>query len=69
VEDIEAITDNSGLRDFILILSDFNLPKVKWKIDEESGSMIPLNVTSNLENDLIGGLVGCDLDQINKRPN
>jgi hypothetical protein len=31
--------------------------------------MIPLNVTSDLESDLIGGLFGCDLDQINKRPN
>jgi hypothetical protein len=29
VEDIEAITDNSELRDVILILGDFNLPKVK----------------------------------------
>jgi hypothetical protein len=50
----------------ILILRDsFNLPKVKWKADEESG----LNVTSDLESDLIGGLFGCDLDQINERPN
>jgi hypothetical protein len=49
VEDIEAITDNSGLRHVILIIGDFNLPKVKWKFDEESGSMIPLNVTSDLE--------------------
>jgi hypothetical protein len=60
VEDIEAITDNSGLRDVILILGDFNLPKVKWKVDEESGSIVPLNVTSDLESDLIGDLFGCD---------
>jgi hypothetical protein len=46
VENIEAITDNSGQRDVILILGDFNLPKVKRKVDEESGSMISLNVTS-----------------------
>jgi hypothetical protein len=69
VEDIEAITDNSGLRDIILVLGDFNLPKVKWKVDEESGLMMPLNVTSDLESDLIGGLLGCDLDQIHERPN
>jgi hypothetical protein len=69
VEDIEAITDNSGLRDVILFLGDFNLPKLKWKVDEESGSMIPLNVTSELESDLIGGSIGCDWDQINERPN
>jgi hypothetical protein len=69
VEDIEAITDNSELQDFILILGDFNLPKVKWKVDEKSGSMMPLNVTSDLESDVIGGVFGCDLKQINERPN
>jgi hypothetical protein len=69
VEDIEASTDNSGLRDVVLILGDFNLPKVKCKVDEKSGSMMPLNVTSDLESDLIGGLFGYDLDQINERPN
>jgi hypothetical protein len=52
-----------------LILGDVNLPKVKWKVEEESGSVIPLNVTSDLESDLIGGLLGCELDQINERPN
>jgi hypothetical protein len=31
--------------------------------------VIPLNVTSDLESYLIGGLFGCDLDQINERPN
>jgi hypothetical protein len=70
VEDIEAMTDNSGLRDVILVLGHFELPKLKWKVDEKSGSMRPLNdLTSDLESDLIGGLFGCDLDQINARPN
>jgi hypothetical protein len=58
VEEIEAVMDNSGLQDVILIIGDFNLPEFKWKVDEESGSMIPLNVTSDLESDLIGGLFG-----------
>jgi hypothetical protein len=31
--------------------------------------MMPWNVTSDLEGDLIGGLFGCDLDQINETPN
>jgi hypothetical protein len=55
VEDIEAITDNSGLRDVILIFGDFNLPKVKCTVDKESGLMIPLNVTSDFKSDFIGG--------------
>jgi hypothetical protein len=62
VEDIGAITDNSDFCDVILVLGDFNLLKVRWKVDEESGSVLSLNVTTNLENDFIGGLFGCDID-------
>jgi hypothetical protein len=36
VEDMETITENSELRVVILVLGDFNQPKVKWKVDEES---------------------------------
>jgi hypothetical protein len=59
VEDIEVITDSSDFSDVILVLDDFNLPKVRWKVDEESGSVLPLNVTTDLEKDLMGGLFGC----------
>jgi hypothetical protein len=69
VEDIEAITDNSDLCDVILALGDLNLPKVRWKVDEASGSVLPLNVTTDLESDLIGVLFGCDLDQVYVMPN
>jgi hypothetical protein len=60
VEDIEAITYNSGLRDVILILGDFNLLKDKWKVDEKSGSMIPLNLTSRHNRGGLGSKVLCD---------
>jgi hypothetical protein len=46
VEDIVAITDNSELQDVISILGDFNLPKVKWKV----------NVTSDLESDRVDAI-------------
>jgi hypothetical protein len=62
VEDIDVITDNSNL-------SDFNLAKVRWKVDEESGSVMLSNVTTDLESDLIGGLFECDLNQANAVPN
>jgi hypothetical protein len=65
---VKTFTDNNELRD-VVVLGDFNLPKVKWKVDEESGSMMPLNVTSDLESDLISGLFGCDLGQINEKLN
>jgi hypothetical protein len=69
VEDIEAITDSSDLCDVILVLGDFNLPKIRWKVDQESGSVLPMNLTTNLKNDLIGGLFRCDLDLVNVVPN
>jgi hypothetical protein len=47
VEDIDVITDNSDL-------GDYNLAKVRWKVDEESGSVMLLNVTTDIESDLIG---------------
>jgi hypothetical protein len=53
VEDIEGFTDNRESE---------NQPKCRWKVDEKSGSVLPLNVTTDLESNLIGGLFGCDLD-------
>jgi hypothetical protein len=50
-------------------LGDFNLPKVRWKVDEESGSVLSLNMTTDLKSDLIGGLFGCNLDQVSVVPN
>jgi hypothetical protein len=38
-------------------------------VDEQSGSVLPLNVTTDLEGDFIGGLFGCGLDQVNVVPN
>jgi hypothetical protein len=35
-ENIEIITDNEDLCDVILVLGDLNLPKARWKFDEES---------------------------------
>jgi hypothetical protein len=66
---IEAITDNSDLCDVNLVFGDFNLPKVRRKVDEKSGSVLSLNVTTDLESDLIGGLFGCNIDQVNVVPN
>jgi hypothetical protein len=56
---IEVITDNSDLCDVILVLGE-----VRWKVNEESGFVMPLNVKTDLESDLISGLFGCDLDVV-----
>jgi hypothetical protein len=52
VLDIEVITVNSDFCDVILVLSDFNLPKIRHK---ESGPVMLFNVTTDLEGNLILG--------------
>jgi hypothetical protein len=49
----------------IFFLGNINLPRVRWKVDQESGSVMTLNVTKDLKIDLIVSLFGCDLDQDN----
>jgi hypothetical protein len=41
----------------------------KPDIDEEIGSVLPFNVTTDLISDLIDGLFGCDVDQVSVVPN
>jgi hypothetical protein len=48
VEDIEIFTDKNDLCDVVFHLGDFNLPKVRWNVDEESGCVMPSNVTTDL---------------------
>jgi Endonuclease-reverse transcriptase len=72
IEDIEEISSRSEICDSILVLGDFNLPKLRWRYDDDdsgSGGLLPLNVTTDLENDFINGLFACDLSQINFIPN
>jgi hypothetical protein len=41
VQDIEVITDNSGLWDVILVLGDINLPEARWKVDKKAAMRGP----------------------------
>jgi hypothetical protein len=51
------------------VLGDFNLPKVEWGIQEDGSTLLPMGITTDLESDLIEGMLCCDLDQINLTPN
>jgi hypothetical protein len=68
VRDIELIVGKSQLTDRILILGDFNLPKIVW-MDFEDFGLSPLGVSTDLEANLIDGLTNCDLKQLNSIPN
>jgi hypothetical protein len=53
----------------ILVLGDFNLPKVEWGVQEDGSTLVPMGVTTDLESDLIESMLCCDLGQINSIPN
>jgi hypothetical protein len=73
VEDMDAIVGSSRVTDRILVLGDFNLPKVKWGgggVQEDGGStLLPMGITTDLQSDLMEGMLCCDLVQINSIPN
>jgi hypothetical protein len=49
-------------------MGDFNLPKISW-VDFEDFGLSPLGVTTDLEANLIDGLIDCDFQQLNSIPN
>jgi hypothetical protein len=52
----------------ILTLGDFNLPKVEWRVQEDGSTLLPMGITTDLENDLIEGMLCYDLGQVNSTP-
>jgi hypothetical protein len=69
VEDMDAIVGSSRVTDRILVLSEFNLAKVEWGVQEDGSTLLPMGITTDLENDLIEDMLCCDLGQINSIPN
>jgi hypothetical protein len=68
VRDIELIVEKSQLVDHVVVMGDFNLPKIAW-VDFEDFGLSPVGVTSDLEAHLIDGLLNYDLKQLNSIPN
>jgi hypothetical protein len=52
----------------ILTLGDFNLPKVEWGVQEDASTLLPMSITTDLESDLIEGMLCYDSGQINSTP-
>ena len=70
IECINYITDVlCEDEDEILILGDFNLPKVDWVTSEDDDYMLSLNVTSEIEHTFLDGLSSAGLHQINNIAN
>jgi Endonuclease-reverse transcriptase len=64
VRDVRLIVEKSQLSDHIVIMGDFNLPKISW-LDFEDFGLSPTNLHANL----IDGLIDCDFQQLNSTPN
>jgi hypothetical protein len=69
VEDMDAIIGSSRVTDRILVLGDFNILKVEWWVQADGYTLLPMGITTDLESDLIEGMLCCDLSQINSIPN
>ena len=52
--------------DVVIIVGDFNLPKVEWEIDsDENGALIPTVLEPQFAADFILGLIGIGVYQVN----
>jgi hypothetical protein len=49
VEDMYAIVGSSRVTDRILVLGDFNLPKVEWGVQEDGSTLMPMDISTDLE--------------------
>jgi hypothetical protein len=68
VRDVELIVEKSQLADHVVVMGDFNLTKIAW-VDFEDFGLSPVGVTSDLEANLIDGLLNYDLKQLNSIQN
>jgi hypothetical protein len=68
VRDIETIAKNSRIMDKIIVLGDFNLPKVAW-LKFEDFDLTLTGIFTDLEAELIDGLIDCNMKQLNSIPN
>jgi hypothetical protein len=62
---MDAIVGSSRVTDRILVLGDLNLAKVEWGVQEDGSTLLPMGITTDLESDLIEGMLCCDLGPIN----
>jgi hypothetical protein len=56
VGDMDAIVGSNRVIDRILVLGDFNLPKVERGVQEHGSTLLPMGITTDLESDLIEGM-------------
>lgn len=65
MECIKRICNTIRGRTDVMIYGDFNLPNLKWKLDDLTNSMVPVNITSSIESEVIQSCHESGMYQIN----
>lgn len=69
ISSVSDLINNCDINDEFLICGDYNLPGIQWNPDDEDGSLIPINVTSEKETSIADGMASLSLSQTNSLPN
>ncbi|XP_055622923.1 uncharacterized protein LOC129766419 [Toxorhynchites rutilus septentrionalis] len=66
---VQHIVNLASTTDIIVSVGDFNLPNLRWQLDEDVNGFIPSNVSSEHEQALIETMFTSGLQQINRYVN
>ena len=69
VECIEKVCDSAGENDKIVVVGDYNLPRIEWFRDDELGSMNARSLMSESESVLLETVASLGLHQMNEIAN
>ncbi|XP_062713513.1 uncharacterized protein LOC134290394 [Aedes albopictus] len=61
----QSIADHAAENDVILILGDYNLPRLKWCFDDDINGYLTMNASSEPELILVDSMSTCGLVQLN----
>ena len=61
---VQHLTYGASEADIVLSLGDFNLPNLRWQLDDDVNGYIPTNVTSDQEQSLVETMFAIGLRQV-----
>lgn len=62
---IQQLCENSSEQDMIVVVGDFNLPRLTWERDDDINALLPSNASSEQEIVLVETMVASSLHQVN----
>ena len=61
---VQQLINCASEADIVLTLGDFNLPNLRWQLDDEVNGYLPTNVTSEQEQSLVENMLATGLRQV-----